>query len=99
MRYTIIIKKRKAAWPDQFIDNIGKLLQYILLDFAEDEDARHLLFDCPALEYLRTNHQTLEDHDLTSYKKDTPEWYRSLIDLSVKLGTILLREEDQAGEE
>ncbi len=70
----------------------------------EDEDAHHLLFDCPALEYLRTDHQTLEDHDLTtatktSYEKYTPEWYRSLTDLSVKLGAILLRDEDRTGEE
>ncbi len=64
----------------------------------EDEDAHHLLFDCPALEYLRTNHQTLEDHDLAPLTK-TPKWYRSLTDLSVKLGTILLRDEDLTGKE
>ena len=68
----------------------------------DEEDAHHLLFDCPAVEYLRTQHQTLDDlaqPTETSQEKYTPEWYRSLTDLSIELGSILLGDGDQTGEE
>ena len=65
----------------------------------EDEDAHHLLFDCPALEYTRTPYQSLEDLDdlepptQTSDVEYTPEWYKTLISRSLVLGQILMGED------
>jgi hypothetical protein len=54
----------------------------------EDEDAHHLLMECPALEYVRRMHS---EQELQTF---TPDWYKVLIDRCITLGQLMMRDED-----
>ena len=69
------------------------------LYIEEDENGHQLLFGCLALQYKRTLLQALNEMTKTSSEKYNPEWYRFLINLTIMLKQLWLRNDDWTGEE